>query len=131
MSATAVPMPISVAEHPLGIQDVCVTVAGEIDIATIGAVRQAIVEAVHGPRRRLLVDLERVTFADTSLVHALEMAEQLLGPLPGGMLVVAAGPPVARLLRLCELDPCISVLASFAEARARLRGEPPVEPLAA
>jgi len=53
-----------------------VSPSGEIDLATVGLVREA-VERERGSHERLLIDLRRVAFMDTSgLRYVLELSER-------------------------------------------------------
>jgi anti-anti-sigma factor len=81
-----------------------ISVEGEIDLATVGKLRDAIAGALAERPERLVFDLERVTFADSQLAHVLEDACRLMGEGPSGVVVVGASRGVMRLLGICELD---------------------------
>jgi anti-anti-sigma factor len=81
-----------------------ISVYGEIDVATVGKLRDAIARALAERPERLVLDLENVTFADSQLVRALEDAYGLMGECPSGVVVVGASREVMHLLAICDLD---------------------------
>jgi anti-anti-sigma factor len=84
--------------------NVRISVAGEIDLATVGKLRDAIAGALAERPERVVLDLEAVTFADSQLVHALRDACGLMDDCPSGVVVVGASRGVMRLLAICDLD---------------------------
>lgn len=81
-----------------------ISVAGEIDLATAGKLRDAIAEALAERPERLILDLEGVTFADSQLVHLVEDARRLMGESPSSVLLVGARRGVRHVLAICDLD---------------------------
>jgi anti-sigma B factor antagonist len=81
-----------------------IRVAGEVDLATIGILRDAIARALAERPDRLVLDLAGVTFADSQLVHALEDARRSMGERRSDVRVVRATRAVMRLLVICDLD---------------------------
>lgn len=79
-------------------------VAGEIDLATVGKLRDAIAGALAERPERLVFELEGVAFADSQLVHALEDACGLMGERSSGVFVLGASRALMRLLAICDLD---------------------------
>jgi anti-sigma B factor antagonist len=83
---------------------VLVRLAGELDVYNAGLVREALVEAAErGGSRRLVVDLEEVTFVDSTVLGVLVEARTHL-PDRRSFLLAAAGLEVSRALEVSGLD---------------------------
>src|SRR5437763_7154533 len=77
--------------------------SGEIDIATVGLVREA-VEREHKDHERLVVDLRRVMFMDTSgLRYVLELSERA-AQRGFEFRIVRGGRAVQRVFEVSGLD---------------------------
>jgi anti-sigma B factor antagonist len=97
--------------------DFCVvTVAGEVDIYTSPALKTALAAAAGEGCRRVIVDLDRVGFIDSSglgiLVGALRRAREA----DGDLRVVSGNEAVARILRITGLDKVFPLHATLGEA---------------
>lgn len=114
------------------------TVAGELDLVTASTVRQHVHDAVASGRRRIVLDLSRVDFCDSSGVGVLIAARRLIRSCAGelrlvlpadgddegsnegnhvGKVFTALG--VRRLFEIFhELDAAVSVAASPLEQPA-------------
>ena len=80
-----------------------VTVAGEIDIATVTRLRERLFElAASG--RPLLADLDQVSFIDSAGLSALVGAANRAAVHGGSLHVVCARPEIRQLFRLTGLD---------------------------
>jgi anti-sigma B factor antagonist len=90
---------------------------GEIDIYTATELKEALLQAIAGGARRVLVDATKVTFMDSSGLSVLIGGEQRLRPL-GGSLVVACSKRVERLLTVAGL---LHVLARYPNRDEALR----------
>lgn len=94
---------LSVALHPGPGDAVTVSLAGELDIASVSRVRAALVEAVAAGTGEVNVDLARLTFCDAAGIAVFIEAHQRLA---------AAG----RRLRLQQVPGHIGETFGFAEA---------------
>ena len=79
-----------------------VSVRGEIDLATAGDVRAAVVE--HAGAERMVLDLTHVTFMDSSAIHLLDEALRMIPALtfrvpssPAGLQVLVMTGMLGRL----------------------------------
>lgn len=77
-----------------------VAIAGEVDLATQPELRAALTEAVDKGARELVVDLERVTFLDSTGLAA------LIAPTTAGVTVRVEGatPAVRRVLDVVVVE---------------------------
>ena len=79
------------------------TVAGEIDIATVTPLRERLFElAASG--RPLVADLDQVRFIDSAGLSALVGAANRAAASGGSLHVVCARPEIRQLFRLTGLD---------------------------
>jgi len=74
-----------------------VAVTGELDIATVPGLRDALTEATERGITEVVVDLSRVTFVDSVAVGAILRAKQRLGP-TGRMAVVVPSQSYAGVI---------------------------------
>jgi len=102
---------------------VLVTVAGEIDIATVARLRKRL-WALAASGRPLVADLEQVSFVDASGLGALAVAARLAAEHGASLHVVCARLQIRRLFRLTRLDGPISLARTRAEALQILEASP-------
>jgi anti-sigma B factor antagonist len=86
-----------------------VLVAGELDLATVGDVRDQIAELLDVGWRDVLIDLREVTFIDTSGVHVLLDADQRARAEGVRLAVVVEPGPVRELLRITATDQILTL----------------------
>jgi anti-sigma B factor antagonist len=109
------PLRMSAAD---GLRHVVVAVAGDLDAVTVPQFRDELMRQVPTAKPRLVVDLSGLRFMDTSAIHVLVAVNNRVMD-RGGLLVVAAAPPVvARVLSLAGADQVMPVVGSVAEALA-------------
>jgi anti-sigma B factor antagonist len=103
-----------------------VTVAGEVDIATVAQLREPLFELAAGGWP-LVVDLDRVSFIDASGLGALVGAARRAAGHGASLHAVCGRPQTVRLFRLTGLDHQIPLARSLDEALEALaagRGRP-------
>jgi anti-anti-sigma factor len=83
--------------------DVVVHLRGEVDITTVGELRDA-VEPFLAPDQTVVLDLQEVTFADSALLNALVQARGALTEVGGSLLLRNPSVMARRLLTLGELN---------------------------
>jgi anti-sigma B factor antagonist len=78
---------------------------GELDLAARATLEDAIVTAVEpGPVQTVVVDMTRVTFADSTTLAWLVAAEARMQAAGGRLVAVISPGPVLNLLQLTGLD---------------------------
>ncbi len=94
---------------------VVVTVAGEVDIATVARLRErlSVLAAVGLP---LIADLDQVSFIDATGLGALAGAARRAASRGASLYVVCARPQTRRLFRVTGLDHQIPLVRDLAEA---------------
>jgi stage II sporulation protein AA (anti-sigma F factor antagonist) len=84
--------------------EVCVALAGEVDLCLDRELSQVISQALAGRPTRLVFDLASVTFIGCSSIGILADADRAITATGGQFQVVNAPEPVAHVLRLLGLQ---------------------------
>lgn len=98
-----------------------VTVAGQIDIATVSRLRERLFELAVGGCA-LVVELDDVGFIDSSGLGALVGAAKRAAAYGASLHVVCARPQIRQLFRLTGLDRQIPLARTLDEALRALAG---------
>lgn len=95
---------------------------GEVDLSNASEVGDELTAAVPNSALGLVLDLTATEYLDSSGVHLVfELAERLRRRQQQLRIVVPAGAPIRRVLRIVELDDSVPVLATVDEAVAEIR----------
>jgi len=99
--------------------DVCVvTLEGEVDVYTASQLKEVLVNTIEGGCANVVVDLDQVSFIDSSglgvLVGALRRAKERAG----SVRLVCARENILKIFRITGLDKVFPVFASVGEASA-------------
>jgi anti-anti-sigma factor len=93
-----------------------VTISGEMDIASVPALREQLLGLLRPHASRVVIDLSEVTFCDASGLAMLVGASRRAGQLGGVLRLAAPTPLVATVLRLTGLDSRFEIFATVPEA---------------
>jgi anti-sigma B factor antagonist len=97
-------------------------VSGEIDLSNAADVGDQLRAGVPNTALGLVIDLTATTYLDSSGVHLVfDLAERLRTRQQQLRIVVPAGAPIRRVLRIVELGDTVPVLASVDEAVESVR----------
>jgi anti-anti-sigma factor len=116
------PPTLSVSTDKVGDADVF-AIVGEVDLSNTEEIHEPLVRCTANGATRLLIDLSRCTFIDSTAIAALVRARDALRAKQPGSdpLVIATGTGhVARILHLVGIGDAIPLVASRAEGLARL-----------
>ncbi|MFJ9026430.1 STAS domain-containing protein [Streptomyces sp. NPDC102259] len=91
------------------------TLAGEIDHDTGQALRQAL-DASGAPRPRIVVDLSRVTFMDSTGINIFVAAHRTLAEADGWIRLAAPGEAVMRTLQIVGVGAVIDCRETLRQA---------------
>ncbi len=98
--------------------------SGEIDLSNATEVGDDLSTRVPNTALGLVLDLTATTYLDSSGVHLVfDLAERLRTRQQQLRIVVPAGAPIRRVLRIVELGDTVPVLASVDEAVEGIRSE--------
>ena len=95
-----------------------VSADGRLDMATAGDFKKLVTANVDQGRTRIVVDLSRLIFLDSSGIGALISALRTTRQAGGGLSLVGAGGQVQMVLELTKVD---QILRSFDTVAAALR----------
>ncbi|MFC8123935.1 STAS domain-containing protein [Streptomyces sp. NPDC057302] len=107
----------SIVSTPLDDRTV-LTLAGEIDLDTSAHVRQAL-ESVDAPGARVVIDLRRVTFMDSSGINVFIAGHRALTAAGGWLCLAAPAESVARTLEIVGIATLIDICPTLDEALDR------------
>lgn len=94
-----------------------VTVAGECDLNTGRQLRDVLTSEVSRGVRRLILDLSRLTFMDSTGMQVLLSIHTVLTVRGGTLALVSPQPLVARILELTGADQVIPIFESLRDAQ--------------
>ena len=96
-----------------------VTLIGEFDLAGVDNFREVATRAIDsGEYREIEFDLERLSFIDSSGLHALADADRAIRAGGGTVNLVGAAPRVLKLFELTGLDRVLTVVPQSLSAGA-------------
>jgi anti-sigma B factor antagonist len=91
-----------------------VRVAGDLDLATVSELEQALSGA--DPVGRLVIDLSACTFLDSSALRAIAHAGRTSESARGDASLVVSDPGIRRVLQIAALDTILPVYATLGDA---------------
>jgi anti-anti-sigma factor len=96
--------------------------SGEVDLSNASEVGDDLAAGMPNSALGLVLDLTATTYLDSSGVHLVfDLAERLRTRQQQLRIVVPAGAPIRRVLRIVELGDTVPVLASVDEAVEAIR----------
>jgi anti-anti-sigma factor len=99
-----------------------ITVEGEVDLSSIARLQAHIDGAFAAGHVRLVIDLERVTFLDSKVLHTLFRALEQARRGGGDVAVVCIDPTICRVLQVFGLSRELEVCKSADAAALTLAG---------
>jgi len=115
--ATSDALTMTIEPHPGAVVVRC---AGEVDLATVGALRTTLQEVQVDGATRLVLVLDEVTFMDSLGLGVLIGAHKRARVLQGSLVIVCTSRQVQNLLRATSLDRVFRVVDDLGDA---LEGE--------
>ncbi|KRE60862.1 anti-sigma factor antagonist [Nostocoides sp. Soil756] len=95
-----------------------VTVEGEVDVHTAAQLRQSLDQEITGGHVRLVVDLDAVSFLDSTGLGVLVGRLKLVRNGSGWLRIVCSSDRILRVFRITGLDKVFGIHASVDEAIA-------------
>ena len=95
-----------------------VTVAGEVDVYTAAQLRAALDEEIAAGRAHLVVDLDEVSFLDSTGLGVLVGRLKLVRNRSGWLRIVCSNDRILRVFRITGLDKVFGIHASLEDALA-------------
>jgi anti-anti-sigma factor len=97
-------------------------IEGDIDAANVPEIREELDSAMERGCINVVLDLARVTYADSSALGLLVWLDRRLGPLQGRLVLAGASRDVNRILQLSGLVQVASTVATSPNVSAALEG---------
>jgi anti-sigma B factor antagonist len=94
-----------------------ITLRGEIDVYTAPKLKEQLVELIEGGCSNVIVNLEAVTFIDSSGLGVLVSALRRARERDGAVRVVCTRDNILKIFRITGLDKVFPVFADVIEAR--------------
>jgi anti-sigma B factor antagonist len=116
----AEPVEFRLDEERLAPSGLVLTVAGELDIATVPQLRKRLGLALRAGERRIVIDLRQLFFLDSIAVAALLQVARQLGEDGRLAVVVAPGSYIRMVFEIAGLPQCLDVVETREEAEARI-----------
>jgi anti-anti-sigma factor len=107
--------PLRVTTTSVGFRCV-VSVAGEIDMATVATLREAVDAVLLSSERDIWIDLTQVGFIDSTGLHVLVHAHRMLDRDQRRLAVIAPDGPVLRTLGFAGLDAFLRIFPDRSSA---------------
>ncbi|UJW29479.1 STAS domain-containing protein [Saccharothrix sp. AJ9571] len=98
-----------------------VSLSGELDLAAVDDIRQALATALGVGGEGLVIDMIGVGFCDSSCLHALLRAAAEARASGTGFALVAVSPVVVRPITVLQLSEMLPITGSVSEAIAWVR----------
>jgi anti-sigma B factor antagonist len=100
----------TVAEHTV------LEVGGEVDVYTAPRLRERLLELIDGGSRKVVVDLGRVDFLDSTGLGVLVGALKRLRPAGGTFALVCDKEPLLKIFRITALDQVFPIYPTISAA---------------
>ncbi len=101
-----------------------IDVGGDVDLYTAPRLEEALLQASAAESPRVVVNLARTTYLDSTALRILTVAQRRLSERQGALAIACAPGPIARLFGITGLDRVLPLCATEGEARERVRAGP-------
>lgn len=108
-----------IAGHP------CLKPIGEVDIASVGTLQEAMASLLEAGHSRLVMDLQGLTYLDSTGLGSIAAARRRAREAGGDMLLICANSRILRLLSITGMDLVFRIVRNAEEAERVLGGESP------
>lgn len=115
------PLTFAVAQRELDDRTCVLAVEGELDLASAPKLKWALTDIFDAGGRRVVLDLSRVSFIDSTALGVLVGVRKNLGP-DARMAIACMQPEVLNIFELTGLDGTFDLFSTFDDALAFVRG---------
>lgn len=113
--------PFSISQASPDARTSVVSVEGELDLGTAPRLKRMLVDAQHAGAARLVVDLQLVTFMDSTALGVLVGVKKSLAP-DARLGIACAQPNVLRIFEYSGLDGAFAIFPTLDRALAYAQG---------
>jgi len=107
-----------IADHEIDDVTHVIELAGEVDLYTAPEFKDRLVALIDQGKRRLVVDLSRTTFIDSTTLGVLVGGVKRLRPLGGALALVCSDANILKTFEITGLDRVFPIYRTRAEALA-------------
>ncbi len=93
-----------------------IELGGEVDLYTAPEFKERMVQVIDAGRRRLVVDLSRASFIDSTTLGVLVGGVKRLRDVDGSLVIVCSDPSILKIFEITGLDRIFPIHASQEEA---------------
>jgi anti-sigma B factor antagonist len=97
-----------------------ISLAGDADLYTAPELKEHLLRAIARNGKKIVVDLSRVTFIDSTSLSVLVQGERRLRPAGGRLGLVCSDPSILKIFTITALDRIFPIYGSREEAVAAL-----------
>lgn len=97
-----------------------VVVEGEVDLFTAPELKQAVIDAIDGGARRVIIDLSETVFLDSTALGVLISAVRRVRARDGELVIVNTDASIAKTFEITGLDQIFLIAADRRAARELL-----------
>lgn len=115
--------PFAISCQELGSTTNLVSVEGELDLTTAPRLKWMLLDSLQEGRNRLVVDLSRTTFMDSTALGVLVVVNRRLEP-DARMAIACARPSVMKIFELSGMDGAFAIAPTIEEALAYVQRKP-------
>lgn len=97
-----------------------IELAGEVDLYTAPEFKERMLQVIDGGKKRVLVDLSKATFIDSTTLGVLVGGVKRLRPSGGSLALVCSDPNITKIFEITGLDRVFPIHESRDEALSEL-----------
>ena len=111
-----------VTDQGIDAQTHVIQVEGEVDLYTAPEFKERMIQVIDEGKRRVVVDLSRATFIDSTTLGVLVGGAKRLEPEGGSLALVCTEPSIQKIFEITGLDRVFAILPSREEALSAVTG---------
>ncbi len=104
------PAPLAINMHAISAQLVMIAPDGQIDISNARSLEHALLQALSGGHRQIILNLDRVNYLSSAGIKAIVTVWQRARDSKGDLVLVSLTPRVSELLNIVGLDLVLTIL---------------------
>ncbi|HWH43590.1 MAG TPA: STAS domain-containing protein [Thermoleophilaceae bacterium] len=109
-------MNFSINDEPIDADTHVIELGGEVDLYTAPEFKERMVQVIDGGTKRVVVDLSKATFIDSTTLGVLVGGVKRLRPVGGQMLLVCSDQNILKIFEITGLDRVFPIHATREEA---------------
>lgn len=116
MDTSATRLTLSIHSRQLDSRTCALDLEGEVDVCTVPQFKQALLEQTKQGTDRVVVNLAKVEYIDSTGLSALISGHATMSEIGGSLLIISPRPRIARLLTLTGIADRLAVYSNESDA---------------